>query len=60
MLWFPLLQVLHTLCDGSPAHLELEIAEALDRFNRDRDPTIRRTAHKCLTHYHKTGKWNIL
>lgn len=53
-------QVLHTLCDGSPTHLEFDIADALDRFNRDSDPKIRRTAHKCLTTYNRTGKWNIL
>ncbi|VDI74834.1 uncharacterized protein [Mytilus edulis] len=53
-------QVLHTLCDGSPAHLEFDVAEALDGFNRDSDSKIRRTAHKCLTTYNRTGKWNIL
>ena len=53
-------QVLHTLCDGSPSHMELEVAEALEDFNRDKDPKIRRMAHKCLTAYHRTGKWNIL
>ncbi|OWF50926.1 uncharacterized protein LOC110449844 [Mizuhopecten yessoensis] len=53
-------QVLHTLCDGSPAHLEFDVAEALDKFNRDRDPKIRRTAHRVLTTYWKTGKWNVL
>ena len=30
------------------------------RFNRDRDPHLRRTAHKVLGVYRKTGKWNIL
>ena len=54
------LQVLHTLCDGSPAHLELQVAEALETFNRDADSKIRRQAHKALTSYRKTGKWNIL
>ena len=54
------LQVLHTLCDGSPAHLEYEVAEALEGFNRDSDSKIRRMAHKCLTAYRKTGKWNVL
>lgn len=53
-------QVLHTLCDGSPKHMEHKVFEALDMFNRDSDPEIRRKAHKVLTHYSKTGKWNVL
>ncbi|BFZ07381.1 hypothetical protein BsWGS_10420 [Bradybaena similaris] len=53
-------QVLHTLCDGSPEHLEDSIAEALDEFNRDPDAKIRRQAHRALTSYRRTGKWNIL
>ena len=53
-------QVLHTLCDGSPAHLEFEVDEALDEFNRDSDKKIRRAAHIALTAYNRTGKWNIL
>lgn len=53
-------QVLHTVCDGSPAHLESRVADALEAFNRDTDPGIRRTAHKVLATYRRTGKWNIL
>merc|ERR1712047_232801 len=53
-------QVCHTLCDGSPTHLEDEVERALQRFNRDTDPQLRRTAHKVLGAYRKTGKWNIL
>ena len=53
-------QVLHDLCDGSPAHLEYRVAEALDDFNRDSDPKIRRAAHKALTSYNKKGKWNVM
>ncbi|KAL3848153.1 hypothetical protein ACJMK2_019030 [Sinanodonta woodiana] len=53
-------QVLHTLCDGSPNHLESDVAEALEEFNRDPNSRIRRMAHKALTAYRKTGKWNIL
>ncbi|XP_059169870.1 uncharacterized protein LOC131951467 [Physella acuta] len=53
-------QVLHTLCDGSPEHLEHEISEALEVFNRDPSPKIRRQAHRALTAYRRTGKWNIL
>lgn len=39
-------QVLHTLCDGSPAHLEDRIVDAVKSFNGDEDKTIRRRAHK--------------
>uniref|UniRef100_A0A8W8JAG1 HEAT repeat domain-containing protein n=1 Tax=Magallana gigas TaxID=29159 RepID=A0A8W8JAG1_MAGGI len=41
-------QVLHTLCDGSPAHLEFQVVEMLEIFNRDKDAQIRRTAHKVF------------
>ncbi|KAL8612703.1 hypothetical protein ACOMHN_025366 [Nucella lapillus] len=53
-------QVLHTLCDGSPRHLEYRVAEALDTLNRDANPKIRRKAHQCLTSYWRKGKWNIM
>ncbi len=53
-------QVLHDICDGSPSHLEMDVAEALEKFNRDPDSHIRRRAHKALTAYRKTGKWNVL
>ena len=52
--------MLHTICDGSPAILEAQVAEALEDFNRDTDKTIRRVAHKVLASYSRTGKWNIL
>lgn len=54
------LQVLHTICDGSPAFLETRVAAALEEFNHDSDKAIRRTAHKVLASYSRTGKWNIL
>ncbi len=53
-------QVLHTLCDGSPKHLEHRVAEALDAFNRDPSTKVRRQAHRALTAYWRTGRWNIL
>ena len=53
-------QVLHTICDGSPKHLEYRVVEALDDFNRDSDSNIRRKAHKVLVTYWNKGKWNIL
>ena len=53
-------QVLHTLCDGSPKHMENEVLQAMQVFNSDPDSHIRRTAHKVLATYSKSGKWNIL
>ena len=53
-------QVLHTICDGSPNDRELQVAEAIEIFNRDPDSEIRRKAHKVLSSYIRTGKWNIL
>ncbi len=36
-------QVLHTLCDGSPKHLEHKVVDAIEfKFNRDEDTEIRR------------------
>lgn len=54
------LQALHNMCDGSPPHLESQVADALESFNKDPDPSIRRKAHKALTAYRKKGKWNVL
>lgn len=54
------MQALHNMCDGSPPSLEPRIADALEIFNRDPDSEIRRKAHKVLTSYLRTGKWNIL
>lgn len=53
-------QILHTMCDGSPPHLESKIVEALEKFNQDEDKDIRRKAHKVLASYIRTGKWNVL
>jgi len=53
-------QVLHTICDGSPSHLEDRVADALESFNRDSNKAIRRQAHKVLASYTRTGKWNVL
>jgi hypothetical protein len=54
------LKVLHTLCDGSPDHMEMKVLEALETFNRDSNSYIRRRAHKVLSAYRRSGKWNIL
>ena len=53
-------QVLHTLCDGSPASLQVEVMEAMEKFNHDTDTDLRRMAHKVIGSYHRTGKLNIL
>jgi hypothetical protein len=57
---FNSLKVLHTLCDGSPDHMEMKVLEALETFNRDSNSYIRRRAHKVLSAYRRSGKWNIL
>jgi len=53
-------KVLHTLCDGSPDHMEMKVLEALEKFNRDPNQHIRRRAHKVLSAYRRSGKWNVL
>lgn len=53
-------QVLHTLCDGSPALFEHDIIDAIESFNSERDRNLRRMAHKVMAHYRRTGKWNIM
>ena len=53
-------QSLHNMCDGCPPEWESKVAEALEKFNRDPDKDIKRTAHKVLASYLRTGKWNIL
>ncbi len=52
--------MLHTLCDGSPDHMEMKVLEALEKFNRDPNQHIRRRAHKVLSSYRRSGKWNVL
>lgn len=54
------MQVLHNMCDGSPAEYENKVREALEVFNCDEDKEIRRKAHKVLGSYLRTGKYNIL
>ena len=53
-------QVLHTICDGSPNHLEDKIRGAIEKFNHDVDGKIRRKVHKVMAIYLRTGKWNVL
>jgi len=53
-------QILHNICDGSPASLEYKVTAALDKFNHDKDPVIRRKVHQVIGHYMKNGEWNIM
>ena len=53
-------RVLHIICDGSPERLEDKMYEAVYDYGRDADSDIRRTAHKVMATYERTGKWNIL
>ena len=53
-------QVLHNLCDGSPASREDDVIAALETLHNDKDTKVRRQVHRVLTSYRKTGKWNIL
>ena len=53
-------RVLHIICDGSPERLEEKVYETLQKFNYDKDSDIRRTTHKVMATYERTGKWNIL
>ncbi len=48
------------MCDGSPDGYEDKVKEALEIFNRDPDKHIRRTAHKVMATYLRTGEWNVL
>ncbi|CAD8186379.1 unnamed protein product [Paramecium pentaurelia] len=52
-------RILHIICDGSPNRLQIEVMEALEKFNRDSDSEIRRQAHKVLAKAQK-GTWNVL
>lgn len=53
-------RILHIICDGSPPRLESSVLDALDKFNRDKDPEIRRTAHKVWAKASRGNSWNIL
>ncbi|CAD8110909.1 unnamed protein product [Paramecium sonneborni] len=52
-------RILHIICDGSPNRLQIEVMDALEKFNRDSDSDIRRQAHKVLAKAQK-GTWNVL
>jgi len=53
-------QVLHDLCDGSPLSREDDVIRTLEAMHSDKDKKVRRRVHQVLTHYRRTGKWNIM
>eukprot|EP01120_Amphizonella_sp_Union-15-10_P013541 TRINITY_DN628_c0_g3_i4.p1 TRINITY_DN628_c0_g3~~TRINITY_DN628_c0_g3_i4.p1 ORF type:complete len:133 (+),score=22.51 TRINITY_DN628_c0_g3_i4:249-647(+) len=53
-------QVLHNLCDGSPNFREEQIIAAIEELHNDEDKAVRSAANKVLSHYRRTGKWNIM
>jgi len=53
-------QALHNLCDGAPLAREEDVIPALEILHNDSDKYIRRRAHQVLSHYRKTGKWNVM
>jgi len=53
-------QVMHNLCDGSPACREYDVIRTLESMHNDADKKVRRRVHQVLSHYRRTGKWNIL
>ena len=53
-------QALHALGDGSPAHLEERIVEAIENMYNDPHPDVKKKARRMLNSYRRTGKWNIL
>jgi len=53
-------QVMHNLCDGSPLSREADVIRTLESMHNDQDKKVRRQVHRVLTHYRRTGRWNIL
>ena len=53
-------QVLHNLCDGAPLHRERDIMDAVYKYNREKDRSTKRAAHKVMAAYKRTGDWNIM
>mmetsp|Transcript_3828 Transcript_3828/g.3273 ORF Transcript_3828/g.3273 Transcript_3828/m.3273 type:complete len:112 (-) Transcript_3828:155-490(-) len=35
-------RILHNICDGSPDHLESDVIDCIEKFNRDKDKDIKR------------------
>jgi len=53
-------QVVHTLCDGSPKHMELKIVDTLQSMWNDKEDKIRKKVRFALNAYRRTGDWNVL
>ena len=53
-------QALHNLGDGSPAHLEERIVEAVEELYNDPHPKVKKKARRMLNAYRRTGKWKVL
>lgn len=53
-------QVVHSLCDGSPQSMELEVVEVLEKLWNDEDDKVKKKVRKALNSYRRTGKWNVL
>ncbi|MNF17921.1 hypothetical protein D3C80_2217100 [compost metagenome] len=53
-------QVVHSLCDGSPASMELQVVETLEKLWNDEDEKVKKKVRKALNSYRRTGKWNVL
>jgi len=53
-------QVVHNLCDGCRAHREADVIGVLEVMHNDEDKKVKRAVHRVLSHYRRTGKWNIM
>lgn len=53
-------QVVHSLCDGSPASMELQVVETLEKMWCDKDERVRKKVRRALNSYRRNGKWNVL
>jgi hypothetical protein len=52
--------VVHMLADGSPRERQPEVLAAFESMRHDPDRKIRRTVHRVLEAYRRTGRVNIL
>jgi sulfite reductase alpha subunit-like flavoprotein len=53
-------QVVHNLCDGSPADMQEQVVEVLEEMYNDQSERVRKKARKALTSWRHTGKLNVL
>ena len=53
-------QAMHNLCDGSPESMEKTVVAVLEGLHNDPSETVKRRSRQVLTHYRRTGKWNIM